>query len=174
MHALGVFFKKSGYDNKNITVSIQVVNIWKRSWMKNVPKKGIPRWCQVGLSFLQMWCAMEERTYSMADLCYWRMTWTHKSIQVEGVVCSGQLIICAHILDSQGLRQKNQNNRRQVCMVEQDQDWHHLGIYQEHLIDGEHKDIQNLECVKQWRYGVKGCKRPMNLKGNKYKVGDIC
>lgn len=58
----------------------------------------------------------------MADLCNCvRMTWTHKSIQVEGIVGTSQLSICAHKLDSEGLMQKNQNNRRQVCIGQQGQ-----------------------------------------------------
>lgn len=135
-------------------------NEW-RVFLERHPKV-VSGW--LSLSFLQMWCTMEERTYSMADLRNW-MTRTHKSIQVEGIICSGQLGICGHVLHSEGLRQKNQNNRRQVCMGEQDQVWHHLGIYQEHLIDGEYKKIPNLECIKQWCSNFKGCP----LKSTEYK-----
>lgn len=58
----------------------------------------------------------------MADLwsCV-RMTRTHKSIQGEGVECSGQLSICARTLDFERLRQKNENNRGQVSEGQQDQ-----------------------------------------------------
>lgn len=53
--------------------------------------------------------------YAIADLSSYMMMmmmmWTHKSIQHEGLVCTGQLSICAQML-STGLRQKNQNNVR--------------------------------------------------------------
>lgn len=166
----GVFSKniRIWHDNINTTVSIQVIDTWRkcqewRVFLERHPKM-VSGW--FSLSFLHVWCAMEERTYSMEDLCNCvRMTWTHKSIQAEGSVCSGQLSICSHMTDSEGLRQKNQNNRRQVCMGEQDQVWHHLGIYQEHFIDDEYKESKTWECVKQWCNEVKGCKSPLNIIG---------
>lgn len=137
------FGSVSGFDNINITISIQVINIWKtgnewRVFLVRHPKM-VSGW--LSLSSLQMWCAMEERTYSMADLHYClMMTWTHKSIQVGVIMCSSQLSICAHMLDPERLRQKNQIKRRQVWMGMQDQVWHHLGNYQEHLIEGEYEE----------------------------------
>lgn len=44
----------------------------------------------------------------MEDLCHCvRTMWSHESIQVEGIVRSGQLSVCAQML-SKGLTQKNQ------------------------------------------------------------------
>lgn len=134
--------KISRYDNIYITISIQVINTWKRVMNEECSYRGIPRWCWLSLCFLQVWCTMEERTNSMADLwsCV-RMTGTHKSIQSEGIVCSGQLSICGRTLDFERLRQlNNENNRRQVCGGEQDQVWHHLGIYPEHLVEVEYEE----------------------------------
>lgn len=45
-----------------------------------------------------------------------RMTWTHKSIQVEGIVGSSQLSICAHKLDSEGLMQLSKQQDKELSV----------------------------------------------------------
>lgn len=49
--------------------------------------------------------------------CHVRMTWTQKSIQVEGTVCFSQLSICAQMLDSEGLRQLSETRRKKRLSI---------------------------------------------------------
>lgn len=80
-------------------------------WMKIVPMHPKMVFRLTSLNFLQMWCATEERTYSMADLHSWvRVMCAHESIQVDWIVSPCQLSICPSMVDAEGLRQKNQNN----------------------------------------------------------------
>lgn len=83
VYALGVYQDMTTY--VNITISIQVINIWKtgnewRVFLKRDPKMVSGWFC---LSSLQMWCAMEEMTYSMADLEMKENDYKLKSIKLK-------------------------------------------------------------------------------------------
>lgn len=94
----------------------------------------------------------------MADLCSWRKeTWTLQTIKIEGIVFSNKLLMWMfHMLDSEGLRQKNKNNRRQVCMGIRIKSDIILGSTRDTWWMVNIKTSKSLECVKQWCDEVKG------------------
>lgn len=73
MYALGVFSKKSGYDNINITVSIQVVNIWKgHEW--SVPRKTSQDGVRLASALLK--CDVQwKKGYTQWQICVTARGW---------------------------------------------------------------------------------------------------